>query len=70
MPLFWTEERVSKTGVKLPYTEIHVAGIRLCFNGRFGAKLKEAAQHLERKAVKEGSGKHGENARSAGTKGA
>lgn len=47
MPIFWTEERVSKTGELLPYTELHVAGLTLCFRGRFGAKLKEAAQHLE-----------------------
>lgn len=47
MPIFWTEERISKTGDRLPYTEVHVAGLTLCFHGRFGAKFKEAAQHLE-----------------------
>lgn len=47
MPIFWTEERVSKSGARLPYTEVHVAGLTFRFNGRFGSKLKEAAQHLE-----------------------
>lgn len=47
MPIFWTEECVSKSGDRLPYTELHVAGLTLCFRGRFGSKLKEAAQHLE-----------------------
>jgi hypothetical protein len=47
VPIFWTEERVSKSGDRLPYTELHVAGLTLCFHGRFGSKLKEAAQHLE-----------------------
>lgn len=47
MPIFWTEERISKSGARLPYTEVYVAGLTLRFNGRFGAKMKEAAQHLE-----------------------
>jgi hypothetical protein len=47
VPIYWTEERVSKTGDRLPYTELHVCGLTLCFRGRFGSKLKEAAQHLE-----------------------
>ena len=48
MAIFWTEERVSKSGERLPYTELRVGGLTLCFRGgRFGAKMKEAAQHLE-----------------------
>lgn len=47
MPIFWTEERVSKNGERLPYTEVRVGSLTLCFHGRFGAKLKEAAQHLQ-----------------------
>ncbi len=47
MPIFWTEERVSKSGDLLPFTVVRIGGLTLGFRGRFGAKLKEAAQHLE-----------------------
>lgn len=47
MPIFWTEERLSKSGARLPYTEIRVGNLTLCFNGRQGSKLREAVNHLE-----------------------
>lgn len=53
MPIFWTEERMTKTGARLPYTEIRVGDMTLAFNGRFGAKLREAIEHLEAKQAAE-----------------
>lgn len=49
MPLFWTEEREGKDGARLPYTEIRVGSLTLCFHGRFGARLREAIRHLQAK---------------------
>lgn len=63
MPIFWTEERISKSGARLPYTEVHVAGLTLGFHGRFGPKLKAAAQRLEQ----EGGESDGATAQTAGT---
>ena len=49
MPIFWTEERVTSSGARLPYTEIRVGELTLCFRGRFGSKLREAVAELERR---------------------
>lgn len=47
MPIFWTEEeRVAKSGDRLPYMEVHVGSLVLRFNGRPGARLAEAVDHL------------------------
>lgn len=67
MPIFWTEERDGKRGARLPYTEIRVGSLTLCFNGRQGSKLREAVKHLEAEQA-QGS-KHAEDPPAAGTEG-
>jgi hypothetical protein len=53
VPIFWSEERESRAGVRLPYTEIRVGALTLSFNGRMGSKLREAIKHLEEKQAAE-----------------
>jgi hypothetical protein len=47
VPIFWGEERENQNGVKLPYTEIRVGRLTLCFNGRPGWRLRQAVEQLE-----------------------
>jgi hypothetical protein len=68
VPIFWTEERSSRTGARLPYTEIRVGALTLCFNGRAGSKLREAINHLEQQQQEGGS--HGSAEKAARIKGA
>lgn len=46
MPIIWGE-RIAIGGARLPYTEVQVGDLVLRFNGRPGAKLREAVAHLE-----------------------
>ncbi len=68
MPLFWTEERVSKSGARLPFTTVQAAGLTLGFHGRFGPHLKAAAQRLE-DYHREGGESDGANAPAARAEG-
>lgn len=49
MPIYWGEQETA-SGARLPFTEVRVGDIALRFNGRPGARLREAVAHLEREA--------------------